>query len=243
VSTCLFNYNLELKCVGYKQRDKITKALSSRGDAIKTALKLYADAAAAMSPPRAALTWKEVVEMATLADFDLLRDVKNSALTKRWAKPRIREAMRLHFRIKRAHEEIHRLNVEIKRQTTYMRDEYFLYSSTAAHLQSEDPNLSHKIAEEGKYRSVIFSGITYYLLKTSRLKGFTGALTPGIRKGIHSMRPVLPENPQWLACLDTDGKVTVPEAQTDGERWEMEPAPEETEEADIMLEWTESLAI
>jgi hypothetical protein len=41
---------------GYKQHNKIGKALHSRGDAIKTVLGVYAKAAAAMALPRKALT-------------------------------------------------------------------------------------------------------------------------------------------------------------------------------------------
>jgi hypothetical protein len=97
-------------------------------------LDAYAKAAAAMEPLQKALTWKDVVNMTTLADFDLLRDSKTSILNESWTDPETRVAMSLHFRLKRAREEVHRLNIEIRRQTTYIEDEYITYAQTICHL-------------------------------------------------------------------------------------------------------------
>ena len=59
--------------LGYKLWDKIANALHSRGNAIRMAINGYNDAAAAIG--RSPLTWKDVITMAELADFDLLCDV------------------------------------------------------------------------------------------------------------------------------------------------------------------------
>jgi hypothetical protein len=117
--------------------------------------------------------------MATLVDFDLLRDVKNSVTKKPWAKPQVRDAMTLHFRIKRAREEIHCLNVEIQQQITYMCDEHMLYRNMASRLQEDQPNLAAYIAQEGVHCDTIFTYIMFYLIKTSRLSIFSGKLAPG----------------------------------------------------------------
>jgi hypothetical protein len=95
VSFFLLRYHGSNTLIGYKLRDKITNALCSRGEAICTAIATYNVAAAAVG--RAALTWREVVNMAELADFDLLREVKSDIRFCPWADPQRREAMVLHF--------------------------------------------------------------------------------------------------------------------------------------------------
>jgi hypothetical protein len=183
--------------IGYKLRDKITNALRSRGEAIRTAIAAYNVAAAAVG--RRPLTWREVVNMAELADFDLLRDVKSDIRSRPWADPQNREAMVLHFRITRAREEIHRLNIEIRRQVTYMQDQYLLYIATANRLKEENPNLVAYISKEAVYLDTIFTYVTFYLVKTKKLQGFSGTLEPGVWEGTSPPAPV--KQPQWLKTL------------------------------------------
>jgi hypothetical protein len=59
-------------------RKHIGKALQARSSTIKTALDHYNTAARALSPPRRALTFEEVIEYTFLADFDLLRDTREN---------------------------------------------------------------------------------------------------------------------------------------------------------------------
>ena len=172
------------------------------------ALDEYAIAAAALDPPRSALTWQDVVNMPTLADFDLLWDVsKNNILTKTWTDTDVREAMAFHFRLKRAREEIHRLNVEIQRQTTYMQDEYVLYTRTVNRLQEESPDLASYIKKEASYKNVILSNVAYYLIKTSTLPNFSGTLQPGRCKGAEAPIPSdqeIANFPNWLLQIRGD---------------------------------------
>jgi hypothetical protein len=172
-----------------------------------------------MNPPRSALTWNDVVNMATLAEFDLLQDVKNSILSETWADPDVREAMSFHFRLKRAREEIQRLNIEIQRQTTYMQDEYLLYLRTVRRLQAEDPNLSAYINKEATYRSTMFSNVTYYILKTSQLLNFSGTIQPGRRKGSLQADPSNEEKakfPNWLLQLRGEAVAMVDRSDPEG---------------------------
>ncbi|KAG6824531.1 hypothetical protein H0H92_006579, partial [Tricholoma furcatifolium] len=106
---------MNMSQTGYKLRKHIGKALKARSQAIRSALDRYNDAAALMSPPRASLSWNEIVEYAFLADFDLLRDTRQDVSERPWARPSARLAMDQYFKIERAHEEIYRLNIEIRR--------------------------------------------------------------------------------------------------------------------------------
>jgi hypothetical protein len=242
-----------ISILGYKQRDKIAKALHSRGDAIRTALESYKTAAAAMNPPRPALTWKDIVNMATLGDFDLLRDTNRSILKQSWTDPEVREVMTLHFRLKRAREEVHRLNVEIRRQCTYMQDEFLLYTSTIKRLWTErstdttedvqNENLASHLQKELTYQSTIFSHVTYHLMKTSKLSCFSGTLVPRVWTAGNDIVPMQslspPSLPKWMRQLE--GRAPIEEDVV--HNLMSETADEEALEDSLMLEWAEKLNI
>ncbi|KAJ7690454.1 hypothetical protein B0H14DRAFT_3100953 [Mycena olivaceomarginata] len=108
---------------GYKMRKHIAKALQARSKAVKNAIDRYNDAAALLEPPMPKLTWEEVVEYAFLADFDILRDTRAEVQSRPWTRPAYRLAMDRYFKTLRAREEIQRLNIEIQRVVTWIRDE------------------------------------------------------------------------------------------------------------------------
>jgi hypothetical protein len=54
-----------------------------------------------------------VINFTFLVDFDILRDPEGNAALWPWVTPGARELMETHFKIERAKEEIHRLNIEI----------------------------------------------------------------------------------------------------------------------------------
>ncbi|KAJ7893241.1 hypothetical protein B0H13DRAFT_1886386 [Mycena leptocephala] len=99
---------MNLSQTGYKLRKHIAKALQARSQAIRTALKSYNIAAAAMVPPGRKLTWSEVVEYAFLSDFDLLHHPERGIEVRAWADPAARLLMDTYFKIERAREEIKR---------------------------------------------------------------------------------------------------------------------------------------
>ena len=73
--------------LGYKLREHIGVAIKTRSHTIKKALESYNTAAVALRPPADQLTWAQVVEYVFLADFDLLRLVRQDVQEKPWAKP------------------------------------------------------------------------------------------------------------------------------------------------------------
>jgi hypothetical protein len=93
----------------YKMREKISKALRTHAEAIRTALEKYNSAAAQLNPLRDRLTWAAVIDTVALADFNLLRDTTTDIRKLPWANPANREAMVLYFGTLRAKEEIYRL--------------------------------------------------------------------------------------------------------------------------------------
>jgi len=118
--------------------------------------------------------------MAASGEFELLGHPDSSLEGKAWVSPARREAGRLYFRIKRAEEEIYRLNVEIQRLVTFMFDEDLAYldAALAAKEQGEELFASEleRIHVEVASRS---QEIARSLKNTSRLQGFTGSIFPG----------------------------------------------------------------
>ena len=129
---------------GYKLREKISKALKARAEAIKKALARYNKRAAALNPPRPELTWEEVVKMASLAEFDLHCEVWTDIHAEAWANRKNREAMNILFKVKHTEEEIAHLNVEICRTLTSMLGEHCDYYKAVLRHITSDPALVYE---------------------------------------------------------------------------------------------------
>ena len=114
--------------------------------------------------------------MVSLAEFDLLQYGRQDVRLLKWTQPKHREAMRLHFKIKQAHEEIERLNVEIQRLITFMFDDHVDHYRSIQELDVLDPNLAHELSLRWEYLQQLNSKIVCRLVQTSRLSGFTGII-------------------------------------------------------------------
>lgn len=126
-------------------RKHIASALKARSQAIRTALDRYNLAASALSPPRPLLDWDEVVAYAFLSDFDLLRDTRQDIRTRPWATPAARLATDQWYKLRRAEEEIKRLNIEIARLQKYISDEDRVLRSKEEEIARTDRPLARQI--------------------------------------------------------------------------------------------------
>ncbi|KAF8152715.1 hypothetical protein K438DRAFT_1778454 [Mycena galopus ATCC 62051] len=63
---------------GYKMRSHIAKSLQARSKSIRKAIDKYNTVALSMDPPMPSLAWDEVVNYCFLAEFDILRDTRDS---------------------------------------------------------------------------------------------------------------------------------------------------------------------
>ncbi|KAJ7048972.1 hypothetical protein C8F01DRAFT_1003511 [Mycena amicta] len=171
---------LELTKVNMAGTGHIAKALQARSKAVKTALIRYNEAARTLVPPRPLLTWEEVVNYAFLADFDLLRLAREDIREAAWTRAGAREAMDQHFRILRAEEERVRLNVEIRRLVTYMRDEERFLVHQEGKLEEEGEFARACQVRKLRMLQGRFSAIRMdRFMKLSKLHGFTGSILPG----------------------------------------------------------------
>ncbi|KAJ7785306.1 hypothetical protein DFH07DRAFT_948386 [Mycena maculata] len=175
---------LGMSGIAYKMREKLSKALKTRAEAIHKALNRYNDAAAALTPPHPRLTWHLIINSASLAEFDWLHKTRQDIRALPWAQPAICEAMVLYSGIKCANEEKVRLNVEICRLITFMLDNHTDYYCVIARTIIPNPALARELQR---------------LLHACKIfHGFTGSLFPGERKGRDAaLRDGIPP-PLWL---------------------------------------------
>ena len=154
-----------------------------------------------MDPPRPALTWDSVVHAVDIADFDILKDTRQDIRTLEWAQPANREGMVMYFQIKRAKEEITRLNVEIRRLLTFLYDDHEDHFRAFHANKTVNPPLSQEIFSRWQYRTKIHEEIVKHLLQTSKLPGFSGSLFYGERKGRDVSLNINIPPPSWVSIL------------------------------------------
>jgi hypothetical protein len=170
-------------------RKHIAKALQARSKAVKHAIDNYNTTASLLDPPMPHLTWEQVVEYAFLADFDILRDTRAEVQSHPWMRPAYRLAMDRYFKILRAREEIKRLNVEIPRVVTWIRDEYKVLRRKEQELEVEagkteeqveaDRGLALQVRRYRERRGRFDDDHMRRFWALAKEPGFTGSLVPG----------------------------------------------------------------
>lgn len=171
-------------------RRHIAKSLQARSKAVRNAIDAYNEVAAIQDPRKPLLAWEEVVEYAFLSDFDLLRDSEGDVQRQPWARLAYRTIMDKYFRLERAREEIKRLNLEIPRFITWIRDEpQFLCEREAALRDTtgkspqqvvEDLLLAVQVAQYRCQRQRFDGTHMRRFRRLSQMKGFSGSITPGV---------------------------------------------------------------
>jgi len=133
----------------------------------------------AKSFKRSKLKWEDVVTYAFLSEFDLLRDSRSDIRKKPWAAPAARQLLDQYFKIQCAHEEITRLNIEIRRVVTYMKDKKHFLIRMQEKLVDTQPHLAHQVKldqdERGQFNEVHIK----CFVKLALQKGFTGTVKAG----------------------------------------------------------------
>lgn len=207
-------------------RKHIAKALQARSKAVKNAIDRYNAAASFMSPPMPELSWEQVVEYAFLADFDILRDTRAEIRSRPWTRPAYRLAMDRYFKILRAREEIKRLNVEIPRVVTWIRDENrFLQGQEqelretegkSAEQAEKDLQMAVQVGLYRKRRGRFDDGHMQSFWRLAETPGFTGSLKPGMAVERKAARDALQERMHTVDGMDVDEVVVV---HTTRENW------------------------
>ncbi|KAL0067928.1 hypothetical protein AAF712_005097 [Marasmius tenuissimus] len=119
-------------------------------------------------------SWAQIVDMASIADFDVLKDATINVKELVWAKPEHREMMALHFGILRANEELLQCNVEMCCLLTFMLDENADYYHSIQRTKDGNPDLAAELERRSQVRNVIHGRIAERLALTTQLQGYMG---------------------------------------------------------------------
>lgn len=95
----------------------------------------------------------------------------------------VRETVKLRRRVARAKEEIERLNVEVRRLHTAIRDESRLFKTVLHSLKLTDSLLHGAVQDFTTYRRRINAALLERIHQVYALPGFSGVKTPGKRAG------------------------------------------------------------
>jgi hypothetical protein len=127
------------------------------------------------------LAWKDIVEYSFLGEFDLLRHSCADIRDDDWTKPAHREATVKYFRLQRAHEEIQRLNVEIRRLRTSIHDEGVKTTAVINQLLESDPKVALELRQWWQGHAAVNAVHIFRLDQIEMQPMFSGRRGIGVR--------------------------------------------------------------
>ncbi|KAF8207400.1 hypothetical protein K438DRAFT_1904642 [Mycena galopus ATCC 62051] len=157
----------------------------------------------ALDPPGRLLTWAEVIDYTFLSEFDILRNPDTTSSIHAWATPAARQLLDSYYTLKRAREEIQRLNIEIRRFVTHMKDERTFLVQRESEIKAQDPVLAFFVRKYRNRRGR-FDNVHSKRLQAMEDKlgpAFTGTLQPGIR--VSPPVPLVP-NPEEQGTVPSE---------------------------------------
>ncbi|KAG6835432.1 hypothetical protein H0H93_001533 [Arthromyces matolae] len=229
-------HKLNVNQTAYKMRTHIAKSLQARCTAIRNAVTAYNKAAASLDPPRPTLDWSRVSHYSFLEEFNLLQDTRHDIRDQPWADPTTRELMKKDQKIKRAYEEIERLNVEVRRLHTHIIDEHAQFDMLLPTIQKEEPLIYGAAHEFVTYRRRVNAHLLNKILQIHSLPQYSGARVVGVRKGSSSTaRDPAVEKPLTVQQEDS--------TETDSTEEDHEDDDEVTRQVDGMVDFVSNLAL
>lgn len=173
-------------------RVHIAKHLKNRVQAIRTAINKLNTAARALSPPRETLTAAEVLSKTFVGELDLLKDARDDIRSRPWSIPALRTFMDNYFRLTHAKEELTRLNVEMRRLRTWIRDDELSTKNCINILQVQDPDLAFVLQGRLSLKMQVNDRIIKQLDAVERFRGFTGVRGCGVGRYTMPDAPAFP---------------------------------------------------
>jgi hypothetical protein len=164
-------------------RTHIAKALQSRCKAIRNAVKTYNAAAVELDPPRPQMSWEAVSHINFLEEFHLLHNTRNDIREKPWSQPAVRELMKLYQRVKRAHEELERCHIAIRRLYTSIHDEDDDFKNLLSKLQTGDLVLYGAVRDFVTHRRQVNGVLLAKLKHLTSSSNYSGNRSRGVRVG------------------------------------------------------------
>ena len=141
---------------------------------MRNALERYNKLAVKQSPPRPTLQYSEVLSYATLGDFDLLKHSRHEVLAQPWSNTMHRQMVVKYFKLLRAHEEITRLNVEVRRLQAWVDSETTEIKQITTELSAQNPPLSAELQVLFHCQLRVNNQHQLWLQRIYNLEGYSG---------------------------------------------------------------------
>jgi hypothetical protein len=165
---------MNLCILGNKLRKQISKAIVRRSTTLRNTLQTYNELAPLQVPPRPVLQYSDIINYASLGEFEFLKHSRHLTLAKPWSRPANREVAAKFFKIVRAKEEILRLNVEIGHLATWLDDEDNIHALTVTSLSTANPPLASELCRISHARRQVNDQHRAKLSQIYNLSGYTG---------------------------------------------------------------------
>ena len=186
--------------------------------------------AISMNPPRQVLEFKDIIGYSFLAEFDLLREGRQDVREKPWTKPIFREGMEQYFKLKCARDEQKRLDIEVRRLSTHIRDEEHDYRTAIETQLQKNPPLAKELQRRWSWRKAVNDIHLLRLQRICDLPESTAVLSPGHRIGrTHASR---------LSTLTIEGHIREDDNEEDAEDSLLEDG--HVEETEALQNWLAS---
>ena len=137
-----------------------------------------------MNPPAPILDWKNIVNYTFVSEFEILRHAYSRVdlASRPWILPANREIASRYFKVVRAREEIHWLNIELRRLYTALHDEQLYLQKTSESLKYTDSNLAAEILDVYHTRARVNQIHLTRLRAIMQMPGYSGSTERGIRE-------------------------------------------------------------
>lgn len=112
---------------------------------MRNALEKYNKLAVKQNPLRPVLQYSEVLSYATLGDFNLLKHSRHVILAKPWSNIMHHQMAVKYFKLLSAHEEIGRLNIEVRWLQAWVDVKTKEIEQVAEEVEAQDPLLSAEL--------------------------------------------------------------------------------------------------
>ncbi|KAG0697996.1 hypothetical protein DFH29DRAFT_878298 [Suillus ampliporus] len=165
---------LLLSGTGYKLRQQISKALQWHSEAIRNVINQYNIQAVTLNSLCLKILWKDIVDYSFLGKFDLLRHSCADIHSNDWAKPAHQEATNKFFKLRHAHEEVERLNIEVHHLCTAIHAEELQTSAIIDDLLLSDLRLAAELQCQWRLHAAVNAVHCYCLDRIESLAGFLG---------------------------------------------------------------------
>lgn len=163
-------------------RSHIQSLMKTRSTAIKVAIAKYNAAGAATDPKGDPVDWANISDVTVLEDFTFLRLTAKDTKGKPWADSTNRQLMRTQLRVERAHEEIARCKVELRRLVTSIFNEDDLLRQTLSNAIAANHPHTALIHDYALRRSFTHEWILSTVRLVKKIKGIVVDLTRGQRE-------------------------------------------------------------